>query len=501
MFYSRKALFRLLSLTFLLVGFVCADTAWAAHFDVSNGQIVLNDKSTQSPAIITGTSTGGSDNNGTRVAVWIKNGFNGGTVILDNLSINLSSTTGSIVGPIHVGGINSLPNRDRDIEVTFFLSGDNKLWAQNRSGRAGIQVSGANVTLNFDNAPGTLGYLTVRGGSSIHGGAAGIGSGGGFHQNGGIINIKAGTITAQGGNGDFRISRYTVVNSGVGRVGGSGRVIGFGRGSGGGAGIGGGRTGNINGGSWTVTIYNGAVTAIGGFGGAAFGGGGSGVGRGGDSGTFGIRIYDFFSTGGFGAANGISNVTITGGSVQPKSRTFPFLDINNPKNGNGTALSSKNKTYNTSDYGKTLTFLVEDSDRLPYLYSFTVPQDGNANLWLPSGATIPTDTLNTDHPWLSNLALSKGTLSPRFSPVSQDYTAIVPNDVEGLMLTPTAYTNDLSRAAIITVNGDIVSSNTPSGPISLNVGNNHIPVVIASGDAKTTYSITVKRSSAPELSP
>jgi trimeric autotransporter adhesin len=95
---------------------------------------------------------------------------------------------------------------------------------------------------------------------------------------------------------------------------------------------------------------------------------------------------------------------------------------------------------------------------------------------------------------LSNLTLSAGTLSPVFSPATTSYTASVANTVTSITLTPTA----VDVNSTITVNGNAVTSGSPSGSIVLAVGPNVITTVVTAQDAVTTktYTVTVTRAAA-----
>ncbi|WP_421663229.1 cadherin-like beta sandwich domain-containing protein [Lysinibacillus telephonicus] len=91
---------------------------------------------------------------------------------------------------------------------------------------------------------------------------------------------------------------------------------------------------------------------------------------------------------------------------------------------------------------------------------------------------------------LSNITLSSGTLSPKFSSDTTEYTAIVANSVTSVKVTPTV----ADSTASVTVNGLPISSGEASGDIQLNIGSNEITIVVTaqSGDTKT-YNITITR--------
>lgn len=95
---------------------------------------------------------------------------------------------------------------------------------------------------------------------------------------------------------------------------------------------------------------------------------------------------------------------------------------------------------------------------------------------------------------LSNLSLSTGTLAPVFASSTTSYTASVANAVSSITVTPTAA--DINST--ITVNGNAVTSGSPSGSINLNVGVNTITTVVTAQDLSTTktYTVDVTRAAA-----
>ncbi|MBS1510508.1 MAG: cadherin-like beta sandwich domain-containing protein [Bacteroidetes bacterium] len=95
---------------------------------------------------------------------------------------------------------------------------------------------------------------------------------------------------------------------------------------------------------------------------------------------------------------------------------------------------------------------------------------------------------------LSNLTLSTGTLNPVFASGTTSYTSTVANGVTSVTVTPT--TADIN--ATVTVNGNAVTSGSPSASIPLNVGVNTITTVVTAQDATTTktYTIDVTRAAA-----
>jgi hypothetical protein len=77
---------------------------------------------------------------------------------------------------------------------------------------------------------------------------------------------------------------------------------------------------------------------------------------------------------------------------------------------------------------------------------------------------------------------------------ASSYSLTVPTSTTSYTVTPTA---TQSGSAVITVNGDVVSSGSESDPIPLSVGANTITVVVTVGSTSTTTTITVTRASPP----
>ena len=89
---------------------------------------------------------------------------------------------------------------------------------------------------------------------------------------------------------------------------------------------------------------------------------------------------------------------------------------------------------------------------------------------------------------LADLALNAGTLNPVFSSGVTAYTATVA--AGSLTVTPTV----TDAKSSVQVNGTAVTSGTPSGGISLSVGDNNISVMVTAEDGtQTSYTVTVTR--------
>lgn len=97
---------------------------------------------------------------------------------------------------------------------------------------------------------------------------------------------------------------------------------------------------------------------------------------------------------------------------------------------------------------------------------------------------------------LSSLLLSSGAFTPAFSPNVITYTADVGNGVTDITVTPTAA--DLGATIQVRINTgawSAVPSGSPSGALSLNVGDNPINVLVIAenGLVTKTYTVTVTR--------
>ncbi|RYD95020.1 MAG: hypothetical protein EOP54_16535, partial [Sphingobacteriales bacterium] len=92
---------------------------------------------------------------------------------------------------------------------------------------------------------------------------------------------------------------------------------------------------------------------------------------------------------------------------------------------------------------------------------------------------------------LDYLDISQEYLTPYFTPDRINYSAGVDADVTTINLTPVLS----DPAATVKINGVEVESGSPSQEISLNTGNNVIPVVVtsANGEETKTYTVTVNR--------
>ena len=102
-----------------------------------------------------------------------------------------------------------------------------------------------------------------------------------------------------------------------------------------------------------------------------------------------------------------------------------------------------------------------------------------------------------DNADLCNLSLSVGTLDPKFCCTTTSYNAAVAHSVESITFTP--ITTD--AAASVKVDGTTVEKGEPPAPVSLDVGDNIIPIVVTAEDGVSTknYTVTVNRLTTPTL--
>jgi gliding motility-associated-like protein len=107
----------------------------------------------------------------------------------------------------------------------------------------------------------------------------------------------------------------------------------------------------------------------------------------------------------------------------------------------------------------------------------------------PVTFTITVNPANSANANLTSLKLSNGKLSPNFAGDTTNYTAIVPNAITSITVTPTA----ADSSAIITVNGVTVASGSPSASIPLSVGPNTITTVVTANSTSKTYTVIVTR--------
>lgn len=139
---------------------------------------------------------------------------------------------------------------------------------------------------------------------------------------------------------------------------------------------------------------------------------------------------------------------------------------------NGTQVSSGSSVPVNLNYGtNTITISnVSPIDNVACTYTIVVTRVGN--------------------PYLSNLTISAGTLTPAFDSTTLSYTAAVDNTVSSVTVTPTA----CDPGAAITVNGTTVASGTASQTIPVNYGApTAITVIVTSCGIQKTYTVAVRK--------
>ncbi|MFC9775362.1 cadherin-like beta sandwich domain-containing protein [Paenibacillus chitinolyticus] len=140
---------------------------------------------------------------------------------------------------------------------------------------------------------------------------------------------------------------------------------------------------------------------------------------------------------------------------------------------NGTAAASGTPVPVSLNVGNnTVTLLVTAQDGTPKTYTLTITRAPSSNALL------------------SSLTLSAGTLTPVFDSGTTSYTAQVATGVSSIDVTPVV----ADGTATLTLNGHAATSGT-AVPVSLNVGDNTITVVVTAQDGTTseTYTVTVNR--------
>ncbi|PWK13487.1 cadherin-like beta sandwich domain-containing protein [Tumebacillus permanentifrigoris] len=177
-----------------------------------------------------------------------------------------------------------------------------------------------------------------------------------------------------------------------------------------------------------------------------------------------------------GFASGTTSYTASvGNSVSSLDVTPTVADSTATVKVNGSAATSGSASSVPLNVGSnTITVLVtaqDGSTQKSYTVTVTRAASVNANL--------------------SNLTISQGTLSPGFASETTTYTASVGNTVTNLTVTPTV----ADSTATVEVNGVAVTSGNASSPISLNVYENTLSVVVTAqdGSTKQTYTLTVTR--------
>lgn len=98
---------------------------------------------------------------------------------------------------------------------------------------------------------------------------------------------------------------------------------------------------------------------------------------------------------------------------------------------------------------------------------------------------------------LCDLSLSVGTLDSEFCCTTTCYKVAVAHSVESITFTPVT----ADAAALVKVDGATVEKGEPPAPVSLDIGDNIIPIVVSAEDGVSTktYTVTVNRIPTPTL--
>ena len=180
------------------------------------------------------------------------------------------------------------------------------------------------------------------------------------------------------------------------------------------------------------------------------------------------------------------NLWLKQSSMYPYPNTPPFYTINF---WNGSTLVKSYTVNSVSDQNSTKVYAENIA-----VTSVSVMFNALLTYYLDD-LTVGPAAPSTDAA-LSNLGLSKGTLSPAFASGTYSYTASVGYGTSTINVTPTA---DDPIGATIKVNGVTVSSGTPQS-VALSLGDNTITIVCTAEDGTTinTYTVIVNRSSTPD---
>jgi len=136
---------------------------------------------------------------------------------------------------------------------------------------------------------------------------------------------------------------------------------------------------------------------------------------------------------------------------------------------------------------KIATLAVKESPVGEYEITVSEAVSPNYSITFKNGTLT---VIKSSNAGLTDLAISEGTLSPTFSEGTKDYTATVPNDVTSITVTPVT----ADPTAIVTVNGEVVPSGTPTNKLPLVVGENEIITVVTAQDGTiNTYTVIVTR--------
>ncbi|MBA2940473.1 cadherin-like beta sandwich domain-containing protein [Paenibacillus sp. CGMCC 1.16610] len=223
--------------------------------------------------------------------------------------------------------------------------------------------------------------------------------------------------------------------------------------------------------------------------------------------TEGVNNIEIVVTDGMGAASGTLTVPVTKDTLPP---AVPVEDGSADKN--NTAQTNNFNIIVDTEAGASVTAMVGNTNVLQAGTNVTavggkaiLPIDlsklamgdndikivatdeiGNSSASLTVKITRELSS-NAD---LSALSVSRGSLNEIFAAGTTNYTLSVANNVESMTVTPTT----ADAGASVTVKGQTVQSGHASADIALNVGVNHIEIVVTAVNHTTkTYTIDVTR--------
>jgi len=228
-------------------------------------------------------------------------------------------------------------------------------------------------------------------------------------------------------------------------------------------------------------------------------------------------------------ALGSNNISVVTTTVDGLSSTYTINAIRLSSNANLSAVSFSKGTVSPAFSANTLSYTVAVANAVTSITvtpttsdayavvkvngttvtsgtpSAAIPLSAGANtvtvaVTAPDGSVTKTYTFTVNRAQSTNanlagLIISKGTLTPAFTPTTTSYTASVANSVTSMTEVPTA----AESTATIKVNGSTVASGTVSQNLPLAVGSNTISTVVTAGDGTTTktYTLTVTRAAGP----
>lgn len=167
-------------------------------------------------------------------------------------------------------------------------------------------------------------------------------------------------------------------------------------------------------------------------------------------------------------ANSIASLTITPTTADPAATMTV--------NGVQLASGSPSSALPLSVGQNSIAILVTAQDQTTKSYTLTVTRTAAVQVEL--GA----------------LVLDVGILTPAFTPETTSYTSSVATDIANMTITPSGADPTLT----ISINGVIITADTPSITVPLSVGQNTVTIIVtAQNQISKTYTLLVTRSAAP----